>query len=72
MGYNFRASYSFIVAVKLEVLKSDLEIWNKNVFGNVSPWKETTFNEIGFWDSKEREGGLSHKVNEARRTAREE
>ena len=71
MGYNFRGSYSFIVATKLKVLKSDLEIWNKEVFGNVSIWKEMNFNEIAFWDLKEREGGPSHKDNEVRRTIRE-
>ena len=36
MGYNFRGSYSFILAMKLKALKSYLKIWNKEVFRNVS------------------------------------
>lgn len=39
-SYNFSGSYNFVLASKLKVLKSDLKVWNKEVFGNVSISKE--------------------------------
>lgn len=48
IGYNFEGAYNFILAVKLEVLKFDLKIWNKEVFSYVSIRKEMTFSEMGF------------------------
>ena len=39
-GYNFRGSYSLILAAKLKALKSDLKRWKNMVFGNVSIRKE--------------------------------
>ena len=48
LWYNLRGSYSFILAVKLKALKSNLKSWNKKVFGNVVVRKDMTFNQVGF------------------------
>ena len=67
--YHFPRSFSFILASKHKSLKSDLKRWNKDVFGNVSFKKDVAFNEIGFWDAKEREGFLTTEEADAKRQA---
>ena len=67
LWYNLRGSYSFILAVKLKALKSNLKSWNKKVFGNVVVRKDMTFNQVGFQYSKERIGALTQDEVEARR-----
>lgn len=57
---------SYIMVVKL--LKQDLNVWNKEVFRNISIRKIVALNQIGFWDSKEREATLSVEEFEARKT----
>lgn len=54
VGYNFRGTFSLVLAAKLKALKSDLKSWNKR-FGNASIRKKLAFNETGF--GKEMEGG---------------
>ena len=34
-GFNFSGSYSFILTEKLKALKTNLKIWNKDVFRKV-------------------------------------
>ena len=70
--YNFSGSYSHILACKLKALKQDLKVWNIEVFGNVSLNKNIALSQIGFWDAKERDCGLSLEDCEARRRAVEE
>ncbi|RVW54198.1 Chaperone protein ClpB4, mitochondrial [Vitis vinifera] len=43
-GYNFRGTFSLVLAAKLKALKSDLKSWNKR-FGNASIRKKLAFNE---------------------------
>ena len=42
------------------------------VIGNVSTNKSIALGQIGFWDAKERDCGLSSKESEARRNAVED
>nr|CAN72765.1 hypothetical protein VITISV_037010 [Vitis vinifera] len=70
--YNFSGSYSHILACKLKALKQDLKVWNREVFGNVSLNKNTALSQIGYWDAKERDCGISLEDSEARRRAMEE
>ena len=70
--YNFSGSYSHILAYKLKALNHDLKVWNREVFGNVSLNKNIALSQIGFWDAKERDCGLSLEDSEARRRAVEE
>ena len=70
--YNFSGSYSHILACKLKALKQDLKVWNREVFGNVSLNKNVALSQIGFWDAKERDCGLSLENSEARRQTVEE
>ncbi|RVW62758.1 hypothetical protein CK203_060226 [Vitis vinifera] len=57
------------VAVRTRPIPLDLKRWNKDVFGNVSFKKDVAFNEIGFWDAKEREGFLTTEEADAKRQA---
>ena len=68
-GYHFFGSFSFILASKLKALKSYLKRWNKDVFDNVSFKKDVAFNEISFWDAKDREGLFTFEEADARRRA---
>ena len=60
------------MATKLKALKAYMKVWNNEVFGNVSIRKGITLNQVGFWDSKEREGPLSQEETKARRLASKE
>lgn len=62
-----RGSYSFVLALKLEELKNDLKVWNKEVFGMVSIRKEEALKQIAFWDLRERETVLNSEDGEGRR-----
>lgn len=41
-SYNFRESPSFVIAKKLQALKYDLKMWNKEPLGDVSVKKDAT------------------------------
>ena len=71
MGYDFRGAYSFILVVKLKALKSNWKKRNKELFDNFIMRKQMTFNNVLFWDTKERVGVLSQEEVVARRVARE-
>ena len=69
--YNFSGSYNHILACKLKAQKQDLKVWNREVFGNVSLNKNVALNQIGFWDAKEKECGISLEDSEVKRRAME-
>ena len=54
MGYQISGSCSFVLVFKLKALESNLKVWNKEVFSNIAIRKEIAFNQVGFWDAKER------------------
>ncbi|XP_034703511.1 uncharacterized protein LOC117927896 [Vitis riparia] len=71
-GYTFSGSFSHILACKLKALKQDLKTWNREVLGNVFSNKEAALSQIGYWDAKESDLGLSPEEAEARRRAVED
>ena len=60
---------SHILDSKRKALNQDLKAWNKEVVRYVSTNKAEALNQIGLWDVKEREQGLSAEESEARRGA---
>lgn len=67
MSYTFNGSFSHIFVDKLKTLKQDLKTQNTEVIGNVSSNKEVALSQIGYWDTKERDLGLSLEELEAKR-----
>ncbi|RVW27578.1 hypothetical protein CK203_097516 [Vitis vinifera] len=43
-----QGSCSFILASKLEVLKSNLKVWDREILGNVLVKKELALSQVGF------------------------
>ena len=48
-GFNFNGTYSFILTEKLKALKTNLKIWNKDVFGKVGVNKRLALDKVSFW-----------------------
>ena len=51
-GFNFNGSYDFILVTKLKALKTNLKIWNKDVFGKVGVDKSLALDNVHFWDDQ--------------------
>ncbi|RVW96748.1 hypothetical protein CK203_026064 [Vitis vinifera] len=66
-GFNFSGSNSFILIEKLKALKTNLKIWNKDVFGKVGVNKGLALDKVFFWDDQERLRVLSALKLEAKR-----
>ena len=47
-GRSFRGSYSFILAQKLEALKTNIKAWNEEVFGRVATSKASALSKVKF------------------------
>ena len=47
-SYNFRGSPSFVIAKKLQALKYDLKMWNKESLGNVSIKKDAAWEKLKY------------------------
>ena len=51
--YGVSGSSSHCLSVKLKVLKKNIKMWNKEVFGNGLSNKAKTLSHISFWDSND-------------------
>ena len=71
-GFNFSRSYSFILTEKLKALKTNLKIWNKDVFGKMGVNKRLALDRVSFWDNQEQLKVLSRLELKARKEARED
>ena len=71
-GYTFSGLFSHILACKLKVLKQDLKKWNRELIGNVSSNEESALSQIGYYNARDRDLGLSPKESKARRRAMED
>lgn len=71
VGHRFSGLYNFILLSKLKALKSNLKVWNHEVFDNVTI-KKGSFKKGGIWDAKKREAILDPEKVEARSVARED
>lgn len=60
------------LALKLKALKTDLTVWNKEAYANITIRKAEALSLIGFWDSKDRVSPLSTEEVETRRVAFEQ
>ena len=49
-GFIVRGSCSFVLAEKLKALKTNLKIWNKEVFGKIGVNKTLALEKVSFWD----------------------
>ena len=47
-GFNFNGSCSLILAAKLKALKTNLKIWNNDVFGKVGVNKSLALDKVSF------------------------
>jgi len=63
---------SFVLASKLKVVKEELKIWNREVFGDVRLKKFSLLGSINALDAKEESVGLSSEDVDRRRREREE
>ena len=71
-SYNFRRKPSFVLVKKLQALKYDLKMWNKETLDNVLVRKDETLEKLNYWDSLERFGSLSKEDRSSYRIARDE
>ena len=72
VGFQFRGSFSFKLSEKLKALKACLQIWNREVFGNMNARKESTLKQMMFWDSIEGDRVLTAEEQNLKKQALEE
>ena len=71
-SYIFRGSPSFVIAKKLQALKQDLKLWNKESLGDVSVKKNAAWEKLKYWDNLESLGSLSEEDRRSQGAARDE
>ncbi|KAJ9701144.1 hypothetical protein PVL29_006475 [Vitis rotundifolia] len=71
-SYNFRGTPSFVLAKKLQALKYDLRMWDKETLGNVSVRKDAALERLIYWDGLERLGSLSEDDRRSQQIARDD
>nr|CAN74099.1 hypothetical protein VITISV_028591 [Vitis vinifera] len=71
-SYNFRGSPSFVIVKKLQALKHDLKLWNKESLGDVSVKKNAAWEKLKYWDNLESLGSLSEEDRRSQGAARDE
>ncbi|RVW98601.1 hypothetical protein CK203_032159 [Vitis vinifera] len=65
MSVSGRASYR--LATKLKVIKQNLKVWNKEVFGNLESNKMAALQQVDYWDQVEGERARGGAVKEKRK-----
>lgn len=63
-GYVFSGSPSFVVNMKLKALKSDLKVWNRDVFGDLNFRKASLLQELSSLDCLDESGNMDDKGKE--------
>lgn len=58
VSYLFTRTLSFVLARKLESLKTDLKRWNEEAFGNVERNKKSLLEQLRVFDVIEERKGL--------------
>ena len=69
MSVRGRASYK--LATKLNVIKQNLKIWNRDVFGSLESNKFATLQQVEYWDQVESERRLTEEEISIRKEAKE-
>ena len=70
-GFNFSGSCSFVMAAKLKALKTNLRIWNNDVFGKIGVNKSLALHKASFWDEQEKLIVLTMEEVEIRKEAKD-
>lgn len=68
LSYEVQGKGLFVQKEKLKRLKSDLKIWNIDIFGNVNLLEEALQKKIQDLDAHDDEGALDAASREERRT----
>lgn len=71
-GYEVEGNASFILATKLGLLKEDIKLWNREVFGNVRLNTTKYMEEVRRLDEKESRVGLTREEKRGRGVKRGE
>ena len=66
-----RGSASFRLAVKMKVIKQNLKVWNREVFGRLDCNKCLALQQVDFWDRVESERSLTVEETELKKEAKE-
>ena len=69
MSVRGRASYK--LATKLKVIKQNLKIWNREVFGSFESNKFATSQQVEYWDQVESERRLTKEEISIKKEAKE-
>ena len=70
MSVSGRASYR--LATKLKVIKQNLKVWNKEVFGNLESNKMAALQQVDYWDQVEGERGLTEEELSRRKEVKDD
>ena len=69
MSVRGRASYK--LATKLNVIKQNLKIWNRDVFGSLESNKFAALQQVEYWDQVESERRLTEEEISIKKEAKE-
>ena len=70
-GMEVRGSASFRLAVKMKVIKQNLKVWNREVFGRLDCNKCLALQQVDFWDRVESERSLTVEETELKKEVKE-
>ena len=70
-GMEVRGSASFRLAVKMKVIKQNLKVWNREVFGKLDYNKSSALQQVDFWDRVESERSLTVEETELKKEVKE-
>ena len=70
-GFEVRGMVSFKLATKMKELKQKIKVWNREVFGRLEVNKNSTLQQVEYWDGVESERSLSEGETELKKEAKE-
>ena len=70
-GMSVRGRASYKLATKLKVIKQNLKIWNREVFGSLESNKFATLQQADYWDQVESERRLTEEEISIKKEAKE-
>ena len=62
---------SFRLAYKMKVVKHNIKVWNREVFGRLEVNKNTALQQLEYWDGGESERSLSIAETEQKKEAKD-
>ena len=70
-GVEVRGRASVRLATKVKELKQKIKVWNREVFGRLESNKNSTLQQVEFWDGMESERSLSEGETELKKEAKD-